>query len=214
MGEFANLREYVHHTLLAQLLQGQYPRNVPITEKQLIETYKVSKSPVRDALIELCSEGILQAMPRYGYMQVAYTPAEITNISDFRVCVEPHYLKRHWEKFTPERLNGLEELTRRHEELSPNCGPVEHWQMNSEFHLALAAVYQDQFFFQTLQVALQRHIFAFSQFYWDYWNRESIRLFPASHGEIINLIRSHRKEEAAAALAQDIATFHIPDERV
>ncbi len=206
----ANLREYVRQELLSELLEGKYPRTIPITEKQLIEKYQVSKSPVRDALIELCSEGILQALPRYGYMIVSYTPGDITNISNFRRFTEPRYMDYYWEKFTSEQLDSLEALVRRHEEASLSSTPVEHWQMNSEFHLALASVCQDPFYSQILRQTLQKHIVAFSQFYWDYWNRESIRLFPAHHRDILSCIRRQDRSAALEALEADIATFHIP----
>ncbi len=205
-----NLREYVRRELMAELLEGKFPRNLPITEKQLIEKYQVSKSPVRDALIELCSEGILVALPRYGYMIVSYTPADITNISNFRLFTEPRYLDHYWEKFTPERLDSLEALVRQHEDASLSSTPAEHWQMNSEFHLALASVCQDTFYYRVLCQAMQQHIVAFSQFYWDYWNRESLRLFPAHHQDILACIRRQDRPAALKALEQDIATFHIP----
>ena len=61
------LKENIYNSIWDGIVNGEYDSNYIFNEKALVEKYKVSKSPVRDALIELCSDGILRSIPRYGY---------------------------------------------------------------------------------------------------------------------------------------------------
>ena len=65
-----SLKAEIYEAVLSDIIQGIYKQNEIITEKQLIAKYGVSKSPIRDALIELCKEGVLISHPRYGYVDV------------------------------------------------------------------------------------------------------------------------------------------------
>ena len=65
--------------ILDEITEGKYQQNDIITERELIEKYGVSKSPVREALIELCKEDVLESRPRMGYQ---IRPISIKEISD------------------------------------------------------------------------------------------------------------------------------------
>ena len=41
------------------MTNGEYRPNDILTENQMIEKFGVSKSPVREALVELCKDGVL-----------------------------------------------------------------------------------------------------------------------------------------------------------
>ena len=53
----SNLKEYIHDQILKDVIEGTLQPNMILHEKKLMEQYGVSRSPVREALIQLCSEG-------------------------------------------------------------------------------------------------------------------------------------------------------------
>ncbi|MCB6367310.1 GntR family transcriptional regulator, partial [Intestinibacillus massiliensis] len=61
MAENGNLKDMIYSKVFSSIIKGEYSANDIISEKQLIEKYQVSKSPVREALGKLCSEGILKS---------------------------------------------------------------------------------------------------------------------------------------------------------
>ena len=61
------LKDQIYENILNEIIDGNYRQNDIITERELIEKYGVSKSPVREALVELCNEKILESRPRMGY---------------------------------------------------------------------------------------------------------------------------------------------------
>ena len=67
MSENIKLKDRIYEKVLNEITEGYYQQNQIITERELIEKYGVSKSPVREALIELCNEKVLESRPRMGY---------------------------------------------------------------------------------------------------------------------------------------------------
>lgn len=68
----SNLKDFVYKSIESDILAGNLHSGDIINEKDLVEKYGVSKSPVRDALIALCADGILKSIPRYGYEIIFY----------------------------------------------------------------------------------------------------------------------------------------------
>ena len=70
MDKAATIKSRIVEAVIQDIIDGRYSSNDIITEKELIERFNVSKSPVRDALIELCANEVLKNIPRYGYQIV------------------------------------------------------------------------------------------------------------------------------------------------
>lgn len=62
MSENIKLKDKIYDKVLNEITEGYYQQNQIITERELIEKYGVSKSPVREALIELCNEKCWKAV--------------------------------------------------------------------------------------------------------------------------------------------------------
>ena len=74
------LKERVYRGIYEAVTNGEYKSNDILTENQMIEKFGVSKSPVREALVELCKDGVLINIPRMGYQVRAVTLKEIMDI--------------------------------------------------------------------------------------------------------------------------------------
>ena len=106
-----SLKAEIYEAVLSDIIQGIYKQNEIITEKQLIAKYGVSKSPIRDALIELCKEGVLISHPRYGYEVVRINEKEIRDVVDFRILIETGCFRVYAPTFTREDIAELKEFT-------------------------------------------------------------------------------------------------------
>ena len=60
-----------------------------IAQPQLAERYKLSLTPVHDALQRLSQEGFLQAIPRFGYVVTPISVMDVHEIFDLRALLEP-----------------------------------------------------------------------------------------------------------------------------
>jgi len=63
----ASLRQQVHSALFRMLLDGRWPENSRLNDSALAAELGVSRTPVREALIQLESEGLLACDPNRGF---------------------------------------------------------------------------------------------------------------------------------------------------
>ena len=87
------LKERVYRGIYEAVTNGEYRPNDILTENQMIEKFGVSKSPVREALVELCKDGVLINIPRMGYQVRAVTLKEIMDNAD-----EDRIVSNNWQR--------------------------------------------------------------------------------------------------------------------
>ena len=53
-------KQMIQHDIVQDIIRGEYLQTGLLSERQLMEKYGVTKSIVREALVELCSENVLR----------------------------------------------------------------------------------------------------------------------------------------------------------
>lgn len=87
------LAERVYHALRERLRSGAIGPGQPLQEVQLAEALGVSRTPVREAMARLATEGLL-ASDRRSFTVPALTRQDVDDIYEVRYLVEPAALKR------------------------------------------------------------------------------------------------------------------------
>jgi GntR family transcriptional regulator, rspAB operon transcriptional repressor len=120
---------------------------------------KVSRTPVKDALARLASEGLVQVIPRGGTFVRRLTARDLAETFDVRGALEGLAAERVAVSAGPSELEALEKLLHslEHDALDPE----EHWKRNALFHrrlvelagnLRLVAIYDLQAHLQIARV--------------------------------------------------------------
>ena len=196
----------IQHDIVQGIIKGEYLQTGLLSERQLMEKYGVSKSIVREALVELCSENVLRSIPRYGYEIVTLTEGEVRDILKFRVLVEcnslPTVLKQ-------ARHDELEELAAYTRNLSPSGDQDvwDAWDNNSKFHLQLIAMGGNRYCYDQLKRSLSILKRAYAQFYWDQWRRVRFHFDGEHHIKITDALIRGDMETARRVLEEDIYSF-------
>lgn len=68
MSEFLTLKDHVYNYITKKILNGELQPNEKINENEIVKKMNVSRTPVREALIQLASEGLLENVPRKGFV--------------------------------------------------------------------------------------------------------------------------------------------------
>ena len=87
------LSEKIHDEILELIIKNATEEEQVLNEKRLVELFGVSKAPIREALIKLCSEGVLKNIPRYGYVVVKMKEKDARDILKIRCILELEALK-------------------------------------------------------------------------------------------------------------------------
>ncbi len=92
----ATTRVYQH--LKRAILERIHADGALLTEAEIAATVGVSRTPVREALLRLESEGLVALYPKRGVLVRPVSAQEIEDVIDARLLVEVHAAKRVWER--------------------------------------------------------------------------------------------------------------------
>ena len=202
-----SIKDQVYEGILNDILDGKYDVTSVIKEKDMIAKYQVSKTPVREALVQLCSESILVNIPRYGYKLVAITPQQILEVIEFRKVVEVGALTMCFDKITGEDIEQLRELIRKTSEVEGIHDHKIHWKYNMEFHKKLCGLCQNAYLQKALEDGMKVCTGISNQYYTHAWSKASAPEEDSSHAAIVNAIENKDLERAKHLLEVDIEAF-------
>lgn len=80
------------------------------TEKELIQRTGFGRTPVREALARLDQEGLVNTLPRSGYLVTDVTPRSVGDLFDVWKLIGPLIVRRAWERLDDAMWARLEEL--------------------------------------------------------------------------------------------------------
>ncbi|MDR7299835.1 GntR family transcriptional regulator [Haloactinomyces albus] len=79
-------RAYQH--VKAGLLDGSYPDGALLSEGEIAQSLQMSRTPVREAFLQLQAEGFLRLYPKRGALVVPVNPAETQALMEARMALE------------------------------------------------------------------------------------------------------------------------------
>ncbi len=100
----------VAQSLRAEILAGVFPSGTRLGEADLAGRLSVSRTPVREALARLAAEGLVEIQPNRGARVVTRTPAELHEIFELRLRLEPYAVREAVPALSPEQLDELDDL--------------------------------------------------------------------------------------------------------
>ena len=201
------LKEIVVEGIYREIEEGVYKPNDIIHEGEIMEKYDMSKSPVREALIELCKDNVLKNIPRVGYQVVSVTLQEILDLLEFRIDVETANLRRLASRITKEQLEELKQLDTIAGD-NPERMVAVHWNRNTEFHMKLCEMGGNGYICREISAALLRSCQYISQYFQTAWkkNAESNSYY---HRAVIAALEAGDAEMAVEMLRKDLSLIHI-----
>src|SRR4051795_4388172 len=88
----AAARVYAH--VKERLLDGTFPGGALLSENELSQQLGLSRTPVRQAFVQLEAEGLLELYPKRGALVVPVAASEIEDVFEARLLVEEHCARR------------------------------------------------------------------------------------------------------------------------
>ncbi len=137
-GSILNARRTTHELVLEllrdKILAGELAAGSRLVQSDLAEMMEVSTTPVREALRDLASEGLVRFDPHRGAVVQELSPLEFKEIYEVRMLLEPMAIRKAVERITPEHLKRLERL---HLLMMEETTPARWVQLNREFHMGI-----------------------------------------------------------------------------
>lgn len=95
------------------ILRGDFAAGARLGEVELAERLGVSRTPVREALARLASEGLVEIVPNRGARVSSWTVAELEEVFDLRAALEPRLTALAVPNAGPADVDALDDLAHR-----------------------------------------------------------------------------------------------------
>lgn len=135
-----SLREQVLGVIRTALLTGRIRQDEAYSAAALAKRFGVSTSPVREALLTLTNQGIMEAVRNRGFRVVPCDAEELEEVHELRTLLEAPGMRRVAESRDPAAIERFRELLDRNERAA-RLGEVHAFlDTDQEFHLGLLAL--------------------------------------------------------------------------
>lgn len=134
-----SLKEKAYDILKELILTGRLEQGKLHNEKRLAEVLGVSRTPVREALLELSREGMVSFVPSKGVKVRKITVKQVKEVFELRRIIEGYIIKNIAKQLRTADLEKIEKIITKQEKLGSREGEVAFIEMDKEFHLFMAS---------------------------------------------------------------------------
>ena len=198
-----SLTDRVHDQILELIIKNASEEEMVLTEKKLMELLGVSKAPVREALIKLCSEDVLINIPRFGYRVVRMTEKDARDAKRMRSLLELEALRTSFSKLGDAELKQLKEQVKK-AAAKQNTDVWEVWEDNEEFHLLLASFSGNKVLMKLLRDCMGILTRTYAQQRWNSWSSMDDSVDNSVHATICRHLEERNLESTLELLRKDI----------
>jgi DNA-binding GntR family transcriptional regulator len=195
------ISEQLRETIEEQIATGELPPGSTLDEATLAERHGVSRTPVREALIQLAAEGLIEIRPRRGAVVTSIGPARL--IEMFEVMAE---LEAMCGRLAARRMSETErtDLVAAHEACEAARTEEDtdrYFYCNERFHQAIYAGSHNSFL-RDEALQLHRRLRPYRRLQLRVRNRMSTSF--AEHQAVVDALLAGDPEAAASALRDHV----------
>ncbi|MBB1268027.1 GntR family transcriptional regulator [Shewanella sp. SR44-3] len=130
--------QVVLHTLREWILSGQIKGGQAIRQSYIAEQLNVSRIPVREALVQLDTEGLVNFEPHKGATATLLSVIQVTELFELRAMIEADLLAKAIPNLQDEDLDKAEQVLTQLELAFKLESSVATWsELNMQFHTCL-----------------------------------------------------------------------------
>jgi DNA-binding GntR family transcriptional regulator len=206
--EIRSVVDQVHAELLERIVAGELPPGSRLRQEALADELGVSRTPLREALARLVSEGLVEFVPNRGATVASRDFSDMEQAWRARFVLEPGAARLAAERREPAAIERMRESVVRQRSVADDV--TASFALNREFHLALVAA------------SGNTHLLRFSELLWlsrigvpifarQARDREQVLAWADDHEAIVEAVAA-----GSAARAERLTRDHIaayPPER-
>ena len=200
-----NISATLADTVREMIVDGRLPAGSRVNEVHLARALGVSRTPLREALMRLTTEGALTVRPRLGFHVAPLSMEELADIYPIRALLDPEALRLAG-KPSPQQLAKLAAINAK---IANARSPRVVIALDDEFHLELlkdcpnrsllALIEQFQYRTRRYELALMR-------------GRANVRETVKQHNVVLSRLRRGDLAGACAALRANMESGRAPIE--
>jgi DNA-binding GntR family transcriptional regulator len=131
------LKDSAYNEIKPLLISGEHDHHKIFSANQLAETLQVSRTPVREALLQLTNEGYLTPVGGRGFKIREFSKKEIQDFFETRKMIECYVVERLADQLTLKDFEHLEAIIEKMARFGEKEKAAEFLEADKEFHLYL-----------------------------------------------------------------------------
>jgi DNA-binding GntR family transcriptional regulator len=188
-------------TLKERIITWRYPPEHRLTEEALCREFRVSRSPVREALRVLATNGFVRRMANRGYAVRQVNLRDLEEIYEVRLALELFVMETLAERGAPPMALAALRNTWAAVEREPERKGEELAELDTAFHETLAALVGNEMLLQQLK-AINERLLVFRMI--DFGRAHRAENTCAQHLELLDRIAARDAVGARAAIRRNI----------
>lgn len=134
MSTYKSLKDHVYEYISDQIFKGNIKPKEKINEAIICEELQVSRTPVREALIQLSDDGILEQVPRRGFIVNEVSINKVEEIYTILGVMEGLAASLAVERMEEDQIEVLENYINEMEEFIKNREFKSYYKLQLKFH--------------------------------------------------------------------------------
>ncbi len=203
-----SLKEQVYEYLSDQLEKGKIRPGTAINLEETSRKLGVSRTPLRDALLQLGMEGFVSILPRRGVIVNHLTLQDIKSYYEIIGALESTALLAAFEKITRSQIKRMHDLNSEMEKAIKQDNFNQYYQKNLMFHNIFLDHCGNKNLVKIVNTLKKRlYDFPRQEGFVKQWEQASV----AEHKEFVKLIEGGKKQEAADHIRDVHWSFEVQE---
>ena len=195
------LSRQAYEVISGKIISGRLEAGTRLTEEGLCREFQISRTPVRDALLRLFQEGLVEPLPARGYRVKSFTEESVKALFECRALLECEALRQGFKQISRRKLQKIRDRLIQNEE---NESGRRHELLHTDAALhQLIAESCPNSYIQEILYRLFRQCDAFRQ-YRTLSGKEDIDGLTQERLEIVNAILDEQSQKAEKLLRSHI----------
>ena len=135
-----NVKQFVYNSLWDDIMQAKLPPGKRLSEQEIALKLNVSRTPVREAFINLAKEGLVEIFPQRGTFVTKIDLKEVRQAVFIRESLEVSVLTELIGKVTDEQISQLKRMIAEQETERQRADFLRFYELDEEFHRTLAVM--------------------------------------------------------------------------
>jgi DNA-binding GntR family transcriptional regulator len=190
-----NLSTEVYESIRRSIVEGEIRPNERLIEAELAERLDVSRTPVRESMQRLATDGLVISRRR-GWVVREHSPQEISEIYEVRAALEGYAARLAAERATDDEIAEIVRIHVTYVAELENTSRDHLLEHNDEFHDAVIRASKNA---RLAEQIVRNTAFYFVHRIAGFWSDDEVRVSIAGHQELVDALVARDPDAAERA---------------
>lgn len=203
--------EIVYNKIKQKILTCEYKPGQLISEKEIVEEFETSRTPVREALSSLSGQGLIDIIPKKGVQISQLSIKKVKEVYELRKILEPLSIKYAIRYIKAEDIDNLNKLDKILIDSMDNEDILTLFKAGMDYHLYIARLTHNETLFEHLRILREESYRSLAYYLINYINgcraeekKKVLYMVGGSHSELTQALKENNEQAAIDALLLDL----------